>query len=152
MMVLILHNRTHHPCNILTLNSPRTEPEAAVGPWMGITDKPEWLGLLLGNSRGLNMAPQNREAEEQLCLRPLWTRPARYRTKCWDLTTTAVKGSPRKTHPGLPQAAGNHVAMPSPCWGCRDIQDAPDVKKNIQRCEWQWGKINAESNSKDLIN
>lgn len=78
------------------------------------------------------------------------TRPARHRTKCWDLTTTAVKGSTRKTHPGLPQAAGNHVAMLSPCWGCRDIQDAPDVN-NIQRWEWQWGKINAESNSKDLI-
>lgn len=71
MMVLILHNRTHHLCNILTLNSPSTEPEAAVGLWMGIGDKPERRRLLLGNSRGLNMAPQNGETEEQLCLRPV---------------------------------------------------------------------------------
>lgn len=44
--------------------------------------------------------------------------------------------------------------MPSPCWGCRDIKDAPVVKKNIQRCEQQWGKkkINEESNFKHLIN
>lgn len=97
------------------------------------------------------MAPPYREAEEQLCLRPQWDKTSQHRTKHRDLTTTVVKGIPRKTHPGLTQAAGNHVAMPSPCWGCRDIQDAPDVK-NIQRCEWQWGKINAESNSKDLIN
>lgn len=59
-----------NPCNILTLNSPSTEPEAAVRLWMGIPDRPECLGLLPGNSRDLSMAPEDGEAEEQLCPRP----------------------------------------------------------------------------------
>lgn len=122
----------------------------------GTVDGHHWETRVSGAALREQQRPQYGHRTGKLRSSFVWdhcgTRPAQYRTKCWDLTTTAVKSSPRKTHPGLPQAAGNHVAMPSPCWGCRDIQDAPDVKKNIQRCEWQWGKINAESNSKDLIN
>lgn len=58
------------PVMFYLYNSLRAEPEAAVRLWMGITDKPECLGPLLGNSGDLKMAPQYGQAEEQLCPRP----------------------------------------------------------------------------------
>lgn len=97
------------------------------------------------------MAPQSGMLRSSFVRGHRGTRAALHGTKHGDSTVTVLMDIPRKTHPGLTQAAAHPVAMPSPCWGCRDIQDASVVKKNIQRCEWQWGKINAESNSKDLI-
>lgn len=150
MMVLILHNRTHHPCNILTLNSPSREPEAAVGLCMGISDKPECQRLLLGNSRGLNMAPQNGEAEEQLCLRPVGQDQPGTEPSAGTWQQLQSRASQEK------HTLGSHRLLET-MWQChvpagdagtfrmhqmlrtpRDVNDSGE-------------KINAESNSKDLI-
>lgn len=65
------------------------------------------------------MAPQHGEAEEQLGLRLDKASPAQ--KQVLGLDNNCREEHPEKNHPGLTQAAGSHVAMPSPCWGCRDI-------------------------------
>lgn len=68
------------------------------------------------------------------------TRPARHRTERWDLATTAVKGSLRKTH------LGSHKLLET-MWQCHLPAGAAGtsrmcqlLQKTIQRCEWKWGK------------
>lgn len=144
---------TTEPTAPVTFNSELSQyrARAAVGLWKGITDKPECLELLLGNSRGLKMAPPYREAEEQLCLRPQWDKTSPAQNQARGLDNNCSQGHPEKNtpwaHTGCWKPCGNAISL----LGLQGHQGAPDVK-NIQRCEWQWGKINAESNSKDLIN
>lgn len=81
------------------------------------------------------------------------TRPAWHRTKSWDLTTTAVKGSLRKTH------LGSHKLLET-MWQCHLSAGAAGtfrmrqlLQKNHPEMWMEVGKkINAERNSKDLIN
>lgn len=114
MMVLILHNRTHHPCNILTLNSPSTEPEAAVGLWMGISDKPECRRLLLGNSRGLNMAPQEGKLRSSFVWGQ-WDKTSPAQNQVLGLDNNCSQGHPKKNTPWAPtgcwKPCGNAVSL-----------------------------------------
>lgn len=81
------------------------------------------------------------------------TRPAWHRTKSWDLTTTAVKGSLRKTHLGSHKLLEIMWQCHLPAGAAGTFRMRQLLQKTIQRCEWKWGKkINAERNSKDLIN
>lgn len=141
MMLLI-----HRPCNIFTLNSPSTEPQAALRLWMGITDKREGLGLLLGNSRDLSIAPQDGEAEEQLCPRPQWDKTSLAWNQVLGLDNNCGQGQPQKTH------LGSHRLLET-MWQChlpagaagtfrihqllqkisRDVNGSGEKKKSMQK-------------------
>lgn len=86
-----------------------------MGPWRGITDRPEGLGLLWEQQRPQNGTTARGEAEEQLGLRPQWDKTSPAQNQVLELDNNCSQGNPKKNtpwaHTGCWKPCGNAISL-----------------------------------------